>query len=299
MRIGYYLSDKKKKSINWDSFLDFVKDKPIKLIEINSPSYLENETEPYDVLLLRLTEDLVENNETIINSFTKYLQDNPKIRVIDSISGQITISDRQLMINAIKNLNLCVPKSICMNFTEKIPSDFQYPIICKHKDAVAGSNSHIMDVICNEKSLNALYEEKHKTNESYIFQEYINHSGTIFKVYVIGSYIDVQRRVSFPDFPFEGQNPDIPFNFNSQKWKHELPKHLTMATTGKADLPSMEYIRTMTDCLKKQLGLSLFGFDIITNSKTGENTIIDINFMPGFVNVPNFNEMLYDHMISK
>jgi hypothetical protein len=72
-------------------------------------------------------------------------------------------------------------------------------------------------------------------------------------VYVLGDFVDIQRRVSFPDFPYEGQDPTKPFNFDSQQWKHELPPHLTMPITGKADKPPQDLVAKIAKCLGGQL----------------------------------------------
>lgn len=96
-------------------------------------------------------------------------------------------------------------------------------------------------------------------------QEFINHDGTIFKIYVLGEHTHVVSRVSLPNFPALGvllteqelTNKGVPeteiVTFDSQKWKHELPPHLTTATTGKLAPPSpaevKDFSKTMSELL--------------------------------------------------
>jgi len=258
---------------------------------------------------LRLTEALATKENSVLDPFSTYLEENPGVKVFDPIRGQLAAVDRQSMATATSLLNqnpelhFYSPKTIDLDFSapnllDLLPSDFQLPAICKHKEATTVLGAHIMDVICTKESLLTVAEAKRQsdTSKCFLLQEYINHSGTIFKVYVLGDFVDIQRRVSFPDFPYEGQDPTKPFNFDSQQWKHELPPHLTMPITGKADKPPQDLVAKIAKCLGGQLGLTLFGFDMITNSKTGKHAIIDINYMPDYGGVTDFFSMFYDHI---
>lgn len=92
-----------------------------------------------------------------------------------------------------------------------------------------------------------------------------------------------------------------PVIFNSQHWKHELPPEFTVDYAGKYPIPPMDVINTMTAHLSSLLvrfhsftglnhaytkqihkqGLTLFGYDVITDVSTGKQAVIDVNYFPG------------------
>jgi len=45
--------------------------------------------------------------------------------------------------------------------------------------------------------------------------------------------------------------------------------------------------------------LNLFGFDVITDAKTGYHSIIDLNYFPGYVGVENLDQIILDFLESK
>jgi hypothetical protein len=97
-----------------------------------------------------------------------------------------------------------------------------------------------------------------------ILKEYLNHSGTIFKVFVLGSSYSVDRRVSFPNFPLGNTiiateflvsnvivNNLENFTFDSQKYKHSLPPELTTETTGKLPIPDISIVNVLCENARK------------------------------------------------
>lgn len=45
--------------------------------------------------------------------------------------------------------------------------------------------------------------------------------------------------------------------------------------------PPLDTIKHVAGALSSTLGLSLLGFDVVTNRKTGQHAIIDVNYFPG------------------
>jgi len=150
-------------------------------------------------------------------------------------------------------------------------ADFCFPVMVKSLQASGSYSAHDMAVVWSAEDVDRF------TYPLYV-QEYINHDGTIFKVYVLGEHNFIVTRVSLPNFPLDYQQP---VRFNSQDWKHELPPELTKEYTGKRKEPEMELIQTVSAEVSHLLGLSLFGFDVIENIDTGKLAIIDVNYFPG------------------
>lgn len=53
-------------------------------------------------------------------------------------------------------------------------------------------------------------------------------------------------------------------------------------------------VRHIVRVLRKKIGLSLAGFDVVIDNNSGHHAVIDINVYPGYDNFPNFFEHLLD-----
>lgn len=279
----------------------------VQLIDVD-PAKLE-ETGPYDVLFFRVTENLSTNDKNTVELFSNYIAKNPELRIIDPIEGQMIAVSRITMCEAIQNLcgvekNMSCAKSISLDLTasgciqDHMFQNFKFPAICKSPEASTVKGAHIMTIVNNLKSLRQFISENGE-KKNLVIQEYINHGGTIFKVYVLGSNYYVDRRVSFPNFPLAGKNEDEIFTFDSQQYKHKLPEQLMIPTTGQWPIPSKEIISNICETAKKHLKLSIFGFDLIQDISTEKFSIIDINYLPDFVGVENFHALLLEHITKK
>lgn len=153
----------------------------------------------------------------------------------------------------------------------KLPSDFVFPAMVKTLQASGAYSAHDMAVVWSKEDIDQF------SYPLYV-QEYINHDGTIFKIYVLGKDHFNVTRVSLPNFPLDYQ---APMRFNSQEWKHELPPELTKEYTGKRKAPEHDLIAAASSAVSKLLGLTIFGFDVIENVQTGQYAIIDVNYFPG------------------
>ena len=174
-----------------------------------------------------------------------------------------------------EEMNLHCPRGITlMNANEKVskvPSDFVWPAMVKSLQASGALSAHDMAVVWS-------LEDVDKYAYPLYLQEYVNHDGTIFKVYVLGEDHFTVTRVSLPNFP---TSYHAPVQFNSQAWKHELPPELTMEYTGKRVAPAHDLLNRASEAVSQLLGLTLFGFDVIENVDTGRLAVIDVNYFPG------------------
>lgn len=172
-------------------------------------------------------------------------------------------------------MQLQCPRGISLFTAEdrvaKLPKDFKFPAMVKQLQASGSLAAHDMAVVWRSEDIDQFKYPLY-------VQEYINHDGTIFKIYVLGDLHFNVVRVSLPNFPHDYQ---APVRFNSQDWKHELPPELTKEYTGKRKAPEEALISNASHCVSSLLGLSLFGFDVIENVDTGKLAIIDVNYFPG------------------
>lgn len=67
---------------------------------------------------------------------------------------------------------------------------------------------------------------------------------------------------------------------------------------AKAELPPEEFIADVANGLREGLGLRLFNFDIIKDSKAGNHYhVIDINYFPGYAKMPAYETVLTDFLL--
>jgi len=61
--------------------------------------------------------------------------------------------------------------------------------------------------------------------------------------------------------------------------------------------PPVETVKHIARALSSKLGLSLLGFDMVTNVKSRQHAIIDVNYFPGYSGTPNFPELFVDFLV--
>jgi hypothetical protein len=150
-----------------------------------------------------------------------------------------------------------------------------------------------MGVIFNSKSLSNF-------SLPVLAQEFYNHNSTIFKVFVIGDWFQVVKRKSLPNLKMNSGTKDIslstsnilafePVYFDSQDSNfgaklaavREDSELTDEELVSRATEPPHEVVKSLVQGIRKHMGLSLFGFDMVTEKETGFHAVIDVNYFPG------------------
>merc|ERR1711974_509709 len=142
--------------------------------------------------------------------------------------------------------------------------------------------AHEMCIIFNETQL-----KEHITYPAFL-QEYFNHNGTIYKVSVVGAHIHTGVKSSTKNF--SDLENTAPVFFNSQ----DMKKIIDEESYKTEDPISDEKILHIAKCLSSSLGMHLYGFDVIRDSKTKKLAVIDVNFFPSFRSVPDVFDRFLD-----
>lgn len=228
-------------------------------------------------------------SQEAFESWAEYLSSRSNITAIDPLGKCKSWLTREQFIT---NLNACltsstngiifrIPFQIKLSPGEHIP-EVQFPVIVKSNVASVAKMSHIMSIAFNQAGL----EQALKVyQEEFIIQEFINHDMTVYKIYVIGNEISYKPRPSCSNI--SGLGKDL-VTFNSaEAW----PEDLKSGNRVVKDL-DMESIREMTGKISEFLGLSIYGYDILVHSQTGEYVVVDVNVFPGFKEYSNINPLL-------
>lgn len=194
-----------------------------------------------------------------------------------------------------------IPKQVFVGSPESLANcvasrDLTFPVIAKPLVADGSASSHQMSLVFNEEGLRGL-----KLNPPFVLQEFVNHGGVIFKVYVAGQHIQCVKRRSLPDISEEklGVSENLLSfsqisNVTAQDQSNEGVAKLMEA----AELPPSSFVTEVACQLRETLKLNLFNFDMIRDSRVGDRfLIIDINYFPGYAKMPRYETILTDFFL--
>ncbi|KAI4804408.1 inositol-tetrakisphosphate 1-kinase [Pseudochaenichthys georgianus] len=310
-RVGYWLSEKKMKKLNFQAFADLCRKRGIEVVQLDLSQPLE-EQGPLDVIIHKLTDLILEADQNdsqavlLVQRVQDYIDAHPETIVLDPLPAIRTLLDRCKSYQLIHRIEscmqderICSPPFMVLN-TECSPDVLEqikrqgltFPFICKTRVA-HGTNSHEMAIIFSEEDLKDV-------KPPCVIQSFINHNAVLYKVFVVGDSYTVVERPSLKNFPAGPADREAIF-FNSHNVsKPESSSDLTTRENveGVSQPPSDDVIRELSRSLRQALGVSLFGIDVIINNQTGQHAVIDINAFPGYEGVPEFFTDLLNHITS-
>lgn len=310
-RVGYWLSEKKMKKLNFQAFADLCRKRGIEVVQLDLSQPLE-EQGPLDVIIHKLTDLILEADQNdsqavlLVQRVQDYIDAHPETIVLDPLPAIRTLLDRCKSYQLIHRIEscmqderICSPPFMVLN-TDCSPDVLEqikrqgltFPFICKTRVA-HGTNSHEMAIIFSEEDL-------HDVKPPCVIQSFINHNAVLYKVFVVGDSYTVVERPSLKNFPAGPADRKAIF-FNSHNVsKPESSSDLTTRENveGVSQPPSDDVIRELSRSLRQALGVSLFGIDVIINNQTGQHAVIDINAFPGYEGVPEFFNDLLNHITS-
>ncbi|XP_063295123.1 inositol-tetrakisphosphate 1-kinase [Pelobates fuscus] len=308
-RVGYWLSEKKIKKLNFQAFADLCRKRGIEVVQLNLSKPIEDQG-PLDVIIHKLTDVILEADQNdkesvqLVQRFQEYVEAHPETIILDPLPAIRTLLDRSKSYELIRRIESCMQdERICsppfMELMTECGEDtlkhiekngLAFPFICKTRVA-HGTNSHEMAIVFNEEGLLTI-------QPPCVIQSFISHNAVLYKVFVVGDSYTVVERPSLKNFsPGASDRESIFFNSHNVS-KPESSSVLTALdkVEGVFERPSDEVIRSISKALRQALGISLFGIDIIINNKTGQHAVIDINAFPGYEGVPEFFNDLLNHI---
>ncbi|XP_040831062.1 inositol-tetrakisphosphate 1-kinase [Ochotona curzoniae] len=310
-RVGYWLSEKKIKKLNFQAFAELCRKRGIEVVQLNLSRPIE-EQGPLDVIIHKLTDVILEADQNdsqsleLVHRFQEYIEAHPETIILDPLPAIRTLLDRSKSYELIRKIEaymqdgrICSPPfmeltSLCGDDTMRLleQNGLAFPFICKTRVA-HGTNSHEMAIVFNQEGLSAI-------QPPCVVQNFINHNAVLYKVFVVGESYTVVERPSLKNFSAGTSDRESIF-FNSHNVsKPESSSVLTELDKieGVFERPNDEVIRALSRALRQALGVSLFGIDIIINNQTGQHAVIDINAFPGYEGVNEFFTDLLNHITS-
>ncbi|GAV79741.1 Ins134_P3_kin domain-containing protein [Cephalotus follicularis] len=296
--IGYALLPKKQQSFIQDSLLDLSRSRGIDLIKIDTEKPLV-EQGPFDCVLHKLY------GEDWKRQLDDFRAKNPNAVILDSPDAIEVLHNRISMLQVVSELKIesesetfGIPKQIVIYDKETLFDGqawefLKFPVIAKPLVADGSAKSHKMALVFNHDGLN-------KLKPPIVLQEFVNHGGVIFKVYVVGEYVKCVKRKSLPDVSEEklkSLEGSLSFSQVSNLPTQEKndDKFYEMLGLDDTQLPPQSFITDIARGLRKVMNLNLFNFDVIRDTKKGNRyLVIDINYFPGYAKMPCYESVLTD-----
>lgn len=167
------------------------------------------------------------------------------------------------------------------------PTSMGFPIIRKPVAACSVEDSHLMCILYSPNQIMM------DSDNECILQEFIPHRGVLYKIYVIGQEQRIQVRPSLPTPWLEPAPQARPFDSQSLKRLGAVVN--TSEAMRRLTPDHLEQISQYTALLRKHLGLTLFGWDLIMEEGSDRLFIIDVNYFPGYDEV-DFMNLLTEHL---
>ncbi|KAI3457857.1 hypothetical protein Pfo_014520 [Paulownia fortunei] len=299
-RIGYALAPKKVQSFIQPSLLNLAKERGIDLVPVQLTKPLIDQS-PFDCLIHKLSDP------EWINQLRQFLSQNPNVVVIDPpdaierLHNRITMLQIVNQLNITREISLGIPKQVFVESTESLfdsvaSEGINFPVIAKPLVADGSASSHQMSLVFNEEGLGGL-----KLNPPFVLQEFVNHGGVIFKVYVAGQHIQCVKRRSLPDISEEKLGVSeklLSFSQISNVTAQDQSDESVAKLIEAAELPPLSFVNEVVSQLRQALKLNLFNFDMIRDSRVrGRYLVIDINYFPGYAKMPCYETVLTDFFL--
>ncbi|KAK4351112.1 hypothetical protein RND71_030425 [Anisodus tanguticus] len=285
-RIGYALAPRSVSSFIQDSLFLHAKERGVDLIPIDLEKPLV-EQGPFDSVFHKLYD------EKWKKQLEEFSLKNPTSIIVDPLDAIEKLHNRVSMLDAVKQLeieNLEIPLQAFVDSNESLMDavanqGMKFPLIAKPVTANATADAHQMFLFLNQDGLTGV-------KPPIILQEFVNHGGVIFKVYVAGDHVKCVKRKSLADISEEklGDSENlIPFSLISSEQSDESLAKLMEAT----EMPPLSFVNEVSKQLRESLILHLFNYDMIRDSRDANRyLIIDINYFPGYAKVPEYETLL-------
>ncbi|RXM97908.1 Inositol-tetrakisphosphate 1-kinase [Acipenser ruthenus] len=222
---------------------------------------------PFDVIIHKLSDVMGEaehdsQSQQLLERFERYTAGHPHTVLLDPLPAMRRLLDRFASYRIMEGLQTAIPGEwICSPPYMEINSTE-----LSEKQLDRAQRSLPFPIICKTRVAHG--SSSHKMSLIFgpaglwdarppcVLQSFINHSAVLHKVFVVGGAHFTVERPSLKNFP-RGQS---------------------------------------VTKLRSELGMSLFGVDVIVNTETGRHTVIDINIFPGYEGVPQFFSALLNHI---
>ncbi|KAK7285237.1 hypothetical protein RJT34_20001 [Clitoria ternatea] len=281
-------------------------------VPLSSKLPLSSQLKDVDIVLHKATDEILSIEDSKLTftqnmqALQKYLDQHQDICVIDPLSNIYPLLDRveiQQVLLGLVELNtegsylirgahfLKVDKLDEFDFTTGLAeARLSLPCIVKPKAACGVSDAHKMAIVFRVDDFKNL-----SVPIPAVIQEYVDHSSTLYKFYVLDEKIFYAVKKSIPNAGILkklSNGEDLkPLLFDSLK---SLPTADSIKDSGANDQGmksnesiDLKLVTVAAIWLRRKLHLTIFGFDVVIQDGTHDHVIVDVNYLPSFKEVPD------------
>ncbi|CAH8362195.1 unnamed protein product [Eruca vesicaria subsp. sativa] len=295
--VGYALAAKKQNSFIQPSLIEHSRRRGIDLIKLD-PTKPLSEQGNLDCVIHKLYDVVWKQN------LSQFREKFPRVPVVDSPEAIERLHNRVSMLEVITQLTFPVseserfgvPKQVVVMDENVLRGDgalgeLKFPVIAKPLDADGSAKSHKMFLIYDQEGMKIL-------KAPIVLQEFVNHGGVIFKVYVVGDFVKCVKRRSLPDISEEKigtAKGSLPFsqisNLTAQEEKNK--EYGEDRSLESVEMPPTSFLEELAKAMRGSMGLNLFNFDVIRDAgDKSRYLVIDINYFPGYAKMPCYEPVL-------
>ncbi|CAN6294146.1 unnamed protein product [Urochloa humidicola] len=296
--IGYALAPKKQQSFIQPSLVARAAARGMDLVPVDASRPLA-EQGPFHLLIHKLYGD---DWRAQLEAFAAR---HPAVPVVDPPHAIDCLHNRISMLQVVSELDHAADKDRTFGIPSQVVvydaaaladsgllAALRFPLIAKPLVADGTAKSHKMSLVYHREGLA-------KLRPPLVLQEFVNHGGVIFKVYVVGGHVTCVKRRSLPDVsPGDDASAQGSVSFSQVS---NLPNERTAEeyygekSLEDAVMPPAAFVNQIAAGLRRALGLQLFNFDMIRDVRAGDRyLVIDINYFPGYAKMPGYETVLTD-----
>ena len=241
----------------------------------------------------------------------------PAVPIIDPIEKIAQIQSRERMLSAVGQLRfrvgaagpgppgapLRIPVQVFVEDASSMDlvlrrleeSGVRPPLLVKP----ANPSQHEIYAVPDLQRLQELFErgERHRHAGGVLLQNFVDHGGTLHKIYVVGRRVVEDLRNSLPDVKNWGQLEaqwGKPLGLVSA---YRRPSREESPAEASPLGPNLDggLCTAIARALQAHLQLSLFNFDLIKDAD-GHMYVIDINYFPGLSKVPGYEQIFLEFL---
>ncbi|CAN8300192.1 unnamed protein product [Cochlearia groenlandica] len=296
--VGYALAEKKQLSFMQTSLIEHSRQRGIDLIKLDPSKSLLDQVNKIDCIIHKLYDVAWKEN------LREFREKFPGVPVVDSPESIERLRNRVSMLEVITQLGFPrfgVPKQVVVTDPEVLSGggalggELKFPVIAKPLEADGSAKSHEMFLIYDEEGMKKIVKAP------IVLQEFVNHGGVIFKVYVVGDYVQCVKRKSLPDISQEKMvtGGSLPFsqisNLTAYQEEDKKKKEEEKEYGEEVELPPLSFLTGLAKAMRESMGLNLFNFDVIRDASDDDRyLVIDINYFPGYAKMPSYEPILTD-----
>lgn len=296
--IGYALAPKKQQSFIQPSLVAQAAARGMDLVPVDASRPLA-EQGPFHLLIHKLYGD------DWRAQLVAFAARHPAVPVVDPPHAIDRLHNRISMLQVVSELDHAADQDTTFGIPSQVVvydaaaladsgllAALRFPLIAKPLVADGTAKSHKMSLVYHREGLA-------KLRPPLVLQEFVNHGGVIFKVYVVGGHVTCVKRRSLPDVsPEDDASAQGSVSFSQVS---NLPTERTAEeyygekSLEDAVMPPAAFINQIAGGLRRALGLQLFNFDMIRDVRAGDRyLVIDINYFPGYAKMPGYETVLTD-----